>query len=109
MLLGDWYGVTKDVVMRESVMREVLHLFASNEPSRDELARIIIHRGGRETDLEANALLREAVSVSRDHKYAWVELARSFLSSGFMRRTTAKSLRPKGIFRFKSKLLRTAP
>ncbi len=81
MLLGDWYGAVGDVVMRESVMREMLRLFPDNEASRVELARILIKLGGEENHLEAGDWLREAVNLSDDHKYARVELARFLLRS----------------------------
>lgn len=81
MLLGDWYKGVGDVVMRESVMREMLRLFPDNEASRVELARILIAQGGEESGLEAEHWLREAVDLSDNHKYARVELARLLLRS----------------------------
>ena len=81
MLLGDWYGAEGDVHMRESVLREMLRLFPDDEPSRVELARILIDRGGDHRE-EAQRRLREAASLSDDHLYARVELARFLMSSG---------------------------
>ena len=80
MLLADWYGVVSDADMRESVLREMLRLFPDNEPSRVELARLVIARDsdGRE---EAERRLREAVALSDDHLYARVELARLLLET----------------------------
>ena len=92
MLLGDWYGATKNVLMRESVMREMLRLFPTHEASRVELAQILIERGDLENDLEAGTLLREAVSLSRKHKYARVALAHHILRMEDNREDEAKSL-----------------
>ena len=80
MLLADWYGAARDGDMHESVLREMLRLFPEDEPSRVELARLLIVRGSNGRD-EAERRLREAVSVSDDHMYARVELARLLLET----------------------------
>ena len=80
MLLADWYGAVRNADMRESVLREMLRLFPDNEPSRVELARLVIARDGDGRD-EAESRLREAVSLSDDHLYARVELARLLLET----------------------------
>ncbi len=81
MLLADWYDCVGDSAMRESVLREMLRLFPDNEPSRVELARLLIERGGDDRE-EAERWLREAVSLDEEHAYARVELARLLHESG---------------------------
>lgn len=66
---------------QEWVLREAVRLFPDNEPSRVELARLLMHRGEAHWP-EAERWLREAAQRNPDHEASHVELARLLMRRG---------------------------
>ncbi len=74
-LWADWLAAQGYGDAREWVLRETVRLFPDDEPSRVELARLLIRRGEDRWD-EAERWLREAAERSPSHEPSRVVLAR---------------------------------
>ena len=81
MLWADWYAKKKQFRQREWILRETVRLFPDNEPSRVELARLLINRGEEHWD-EAEKWLREVIERNPDNEPSRVELARLLINRG---------------------------
>ncbi len=81
MLWADWHAKKKQFLQREWILRETVRLFPDNEPSRVELARLLIQRGEEHWD-EAQKWLREVIDQHPDNEPSRVELARLLIQRG---------------------------
>ncbi len=81
MLWADWHKARKQFRQREWILREMVRLFPDDEPSRVELARLLISRGEAHWD-EAEKWLREAAERNPKKEPCRVELARLLISRG---------------------------
>ena len=81
MLWADWFGAQGRPDAREWTLREMLRLFPDDEPSRVELARLLMRRGVEHWD-EAEHWLRGVVERNPDDEHARVELARLLMRRG---------------------------
>ena len=81
MLWANVFGHQQQWAEQEWVLRETARLFPNNEPSRVELARLLIRRGEDRWD-EAERWLREATERNPDKEPSRVELARLLIRRG---------------------------
>ena len=81
MLWADWFGAQEWSDAREWTLREMLRLFPDDEPSRVELARLVMHRGEDHWD-EAEHWLRQALERNPRGEHPRVELARLLMHRG---------------------------
>ena len=81
MLWADWFQAQGWSDAHEWTLRETLRLFPDDEPSRVELARLLMHRGEDHWD-EAEHWLRQALERNPDGKHPRVELARLLIVRG---------------------------
>ena len=81
MLWADWHSKKGQHQQREWILREAVRLFPANEPSRVELARLLINRGKEHWD-EAEQWLREAAERNPANEPSRVELARLLINRG---------------------------
>ena len=81
MLLAQWFGERGWKDQREWALRESTRLFPDNEPSRVQLARLLMRRGKPHWS-EAEQLLRAVVGFSPRHEQSRVELARLLMRRG---------------------------
>ena len=81
MIWADWHGKKKQFRQREWILRETVRLFPDNEPSRVELARLLINRGEEHWD-EAEHWLREVIDRHPENEPSRVELARLLINRG---------------------------
>lgn len=80
-LWADWLACQGREAHQQWVLREAVRLFPDDEPSRVELARLLIRRG-KEHWPEAEHWLREVVNRHPDHEHSRVELARLLVRRG---------------------------
>jgi len=64
---------------QEWVLRETVRLFPNNEPSRVELARLLMRQGD---DLQAEKWLRDVIAISPNHGHSRVMLAQFLARRG---------------------------
>ena len=79
MLWANVFGHQQQWAEQEWVLRETARLFPNNEPSRVELARLLIRRG---EPVEAEHWLREVTEHSPNNEHSRVELARLLIRRG---------------------------
>ena len=82
MLWADWFGAQGWSDAREWTLREVLRLFPDDEPSRVELARLLLDRGEDWHSEEAEHWLRQAVERNPNGEHSRVELAHLLMRRG---------------------------
>ena len=90
-LWADWHGQMQNLNQREWILREAVRLFPNNEPSRVELARLLIRRGEAHWG-EAEIWLRKAADRNPNNKHSRVELARLLIRRGEAHWGEAESL-----------------
>ena len=81
MLWADWFNVQGFRDAREWTLREMLRIFPDNEPSRVELARLLMSRSTDYWD-EAERWLRQAAERSPDGGHSRVVLAKLLAERG---------------------------
>jgi cytochrome c-type biogenesis protein CcmH/NrfG len=81
MLWTEYLGHSGQREAQEWVLRETARLFPDDEPSRVELARLLIRQGGAKYP-EAEHWLREAAERNPDREPSRVELARLLIRQG---------------------------
>ena len=82
MLWADWFKARCLPDAREWTLREMLRLFPDDEPSRVELARLLLDRGEDWHSEEAEHWLRQAVERNPNGEHPRVELARLLMRQG---------------------------